>query len=252
MDRKRLICFFALIFLLPIFLNWVLRIPLCSVIGGTHSEEIWLSFWANYGGGIISFCAAIYVLYKDIEDRERERRENDLRKDLENKIIHCTEYIKSYQYNVLKHLFTKWYEILATPFECKQELYAIRDKHLSAWLSLNVLLQKNNSIDRCFYEQQEKNHKLLNVLFDQLDFFFSLDQFDSHNRLNATDNKSYPLIQEKYPQLAEVILNKDDLVESIFDKYRQITMDNVLEQVKNYINQLQNRINDGTTKNAEP
>ena len=59
-------------------------------------------------------------------------------------------------------------------------------------------------------------------------------------------------LQEKYPQLAEVILNKDDLVESIFDKYRQITMDNVLEQVKNYINQLQNRINDGTTKNAEP
>lgn len=232
---------------IPVLLNLILQITsysdIVKVIGGDKSDEIWLSFWGSYSGGVLSFCAAIFVVYKEMQCRKKEFAINELKNELNSKVLCCTGYIASYQLSDLKLLLTRWYKILSTPSECMHKVHSIKENHISAWLSFAVLLQANSN-DRYFYEQQEKNHNKLNDLLEQLEFFFSLDQFDSHNRIEAKDNTSYQSIKENYPLLADTIQRQGDFVEVFFAEYEQISMANILEQVKTYIDQLQNKIDD--------
>ena len=98
MEKINKIIIFLGIICFPILLNFILRIPVVSVIGGTESETVWLGFWASYGGAILGGLISLYILKATINfnklenkrDRDYnhekvlfEQRKTDLDKEIE-------------------------------------------------------------------------------------------------------------------------------------------------------------------------
>lgn len=173
MNRKRLIWFFALIFLLPIILNWVLRIPLCSVIGGSHSEEIWLSFWANYGGSIVSGIISLYILYYTVKDNHDRLLYEHKKKDLNEETERLTKYLQNYDLSYIRSIYDYY---LMENIGDKNSLYKLgewRRKVNDGFYQFIIHYSEEEKESIPFLKQQMQNHKSINRLLDDLQIAIS-------------------------------------------------------------------------------
>lgn len=83
MKKRTLIVVFGITLGIPVILNYILLCPspLCNIIGENEAPNVWLNFWANYSGAVISALVSFFILNKTLAQNHAENEMNRISDD---------------------------------------------------------------------------------------------------------------------------------------------------------------------------
>lgn len=234
MNRKKLICFFALIFL---FLS-----PIICVFAGDYSEEIRLSFLANYGGSIVGGIISLYILYYTVKDNHNCLLNEHKKKDLNEETERLTKYLQNYDLSQIRSIYDYYLMENKGEHNSLYKLVEWRRKVNEGFYQLIIHFSEEEKESIPFLKQQMQNHKLMNRLLDDLQIAISQDkdlwkniglqivcigEFEIKNSIHS--NKIIDVLSNSE------IMNEGLFITLLLNAYNEINYENIYIQIQDYL-----------------
>lgn len=200
------------ILLIPVLLNFLLRIDLFPVIQKDSTPALWLTFWGSYVGAILSCGIAYYVLYKNRKDQFFSLAYQLEKEEIDKTMNSAINYIQIYNENNLKMIYNKW-KRTNDKVSCQENIRELMDFSFVNFTSFTIRYPKQRlNTDPFFISQQINYVRLCNLLWD-LQLLFSLDS-SLWNRPLDIMGKSKDF---KPSEIFTAILNSSHENVSVFD-----------------------------------
>ena len=244
------------IVLYPVLLNWILRYPLTSVIGdnvdGNRPEVIWLDFWATYSGSLLTGLIALYILFQNRKDYEKERQNacfleckkneyKEAKKNLEKEIERLSLYLQLYDFKQLEFVYLFCLERKFPKQISMEKLRGIYQSAMNKYsqFALHYTARQFEAIP--FLIEQKRNHTLWLELLDCLQILLNIPSNDWHCRevqvKRMEDYAKYNRLN--LARLTHVIYGNDwneySILNDVLKQYHEISQENILNQVRAYI-----------------
>lgn len=240
---------FVIILVIPVLLNYLLQCPspLCNIIGEKEAPNVWLNFWANYSGAVISALVSFFILSKTLDQNHKENemnRNSDNKKftyeqqknDLNLLIKNLIKYLDCFNQNRLVRIYNQWRKTNDNE-KCRIKIKKIFDEAFIAMEECSMLFNKdeiNNS--EILLKIFNKNYKTLLCLL--IDFQGLISCNSSHWNDSFAIKKE---IKEIYPyNISEPFENilscpNVDIFYELLKSYENISQRNVEAEIRHLI-----------------
>lgn len=162
------------VLLLPVLLNFILRINFWGVIQHDTTPALWLTFWGSYIGAILSSGIAFYVLYKNRKDQFSLLAYQLEKEEIEKTMNSAVNYIQIYNENNLKMIYNNWIKTNDN-ISCREDIRKLMDFAFVNFTNFTIRYPQQRIDKDTFFTTQKKNYvRLCNLLMD-LQLLFSLD-----------------------------------------------------------------------------
>ena len=204
--------FVVAILLIPIFLNFLLRIDLCPVIQNDTTPALWLTFWGSYIGAVLSSGIAFYVLYKSRKDQFSSLAYQLEKEEIDKAMSSAINYIQIYNENNLKMIYNTWRRT-NDKVSCQENIRELMDFAFIKFTSFTIRYPNQRLTTDLFFISQQINYVRLCNLLQDLQLLFSLD--------SSLWNRPYDIMEKlKKIELSDIfkaILNSSHENISVFD-----------------------------------
>lgn len=233
MKRVYKVLFAVTILLIPIFLNFLLRMDLCPVIQNDTTPALWLTFWGSYIGAILSSSIAFYVLYKNRRDQFSSLAYQLEKEEINKAMSSAINYVQIYNENNLKMIYNTWRRT-NDKVSCQENIRELMDSAFVKFTSFTIRYPNQRlTTDHFFISQQIKYVRLCNLLWD-LQLLFSLDS----SLWNRPSDIMEKLKDFKPSDIFTSILNSSHENISVFDllmKRYDIGLEKVESEVRTFL-----------------
>lgn len=245
----------------PILLNYLLSFSITSVIGGSNSEVVWLGFWANYGGAILGGLISLYILNATINHNKKENRTDrnynhdkflfeQQKSELEKEIERFNLYLQIFDQNKLRFIYN--YRISEKGGR-KESLHMLGELYsfvLERFNQFSIFYTDKEFLSNPFLKQQGDNYVTLVYLLDDLQILLNLSP-DHWSNCDLQQQEIRRIINEKNIPIHRLdnIFSKPNMVahkvmDALLTEYSEITQVKVLSQIRAYINEKRDSINE--------
>lgn len=238
---------------IPILLNYLLRIPITTVIGGFNSDVVWLNFWANYGGAILGGFISLYILRATITHNKQENKEErnynhnrflyeQQKIDLDKETERLNLFLQLFDQNKLKFIYNVRLEEKGRSNESLHMLGNFYSLAFERFHQFSIYYTNEEFSSNPFLIQQEENYVSLMHLLDDLQILLSVNPENwSHKELQeqninrAVKYKNIP-IHRLMNILNKSIITKGEIIDDLLVEYKEIGILKVQSQIREYIN----------------
>lgn len=242
MKRVYKVSFIVAILLIPIFLNFLLRIDFCPVIQNDTTPALWLTFWGGYIGAILSSGIAFYVLYKNRKDQFSSLAYQLEKDEIDKTMNSAVNYIQIYNENNLKMIYNNW-KRTNDKVSCQENIRELMDFAFVNFTSFTIRYPEQRLTTDPFFISQQINYvRLCHLLWD-LQLLFSLDS----SLWNRPSDIMEKLKDFKPSDIFKAILNSSHEKISVFDlllKRYDVKQEKVESEVRTFIENERNNLED--------
>lgn len=260
MEKINKIIIFLGIICFPILLNFILRIPVVSVIGGTESETVWLGFWASYGGAILGGLISLYILKATINfnklENKRDRDYNhekflfEQRKtDLDKEIERLNLYLQIFDFNKLKFIYNVKLKEKSRENESLHMFGNLYNMAFERFHQFSVYYTDEEFSTNSFLSQQGTNYLNYICLLDDVQVLIGINP-DNWTNLELQTQNIERFVKENNLQmhrlkdaLRKSYINKHNILINLLEQYKEIQQSIILTQIREYINNRKEQIN---------